>query len=158
MGIETLLIAGAVGAMGASGISQANKQAKNIVAEGNIVAKNKADEVTRRADRTTMSFLNSGFGLRGTPESSVMSIFDVGIQDVDAIKSNYNRAAKKTVFDARTKALKDMLNMGTSALGGMGGMSSMAGNASGFQYGVGGTGRIPTGGFAGATGIPFAGA
>ncbi len=37
-----------------------------------------------------------------------------------------------------------------------GGLQGALGNLSGFQYGLGGTGGIPTGGFASATGVPAA--
>lgn len=157
MGVETFILAGLAGAGGISQVKQANKQAKSIIAEGNIVAQNKSDEVLRKADRATMSFLNSGFGMRGTPESAVKSIFDIGLADVNAIKRNYDRTAKQTVFDARSKALNSMLKLGVGAIGGGSDVSSMVGNASGFQYGLGGSGGIPTGGFANATGVPFGG-
>lgn len=115
MGIETLAIIGAVGSV-AGGVMQAgaaNRQAKRearaLVAEGEIVAKNKARETNLKASAQRVSFLNSGFTLEGTPMNILEDIYRVGMEDVSQIKSNYQTAASNAIRSGRAKAQSAML-------------------------------------------------
>ena len=111
MGVEVIVAAVTGGlALGqaVAGMSAAQKQAKATAAEGTLVAKNKALEVQRKAAAAQSSFLTSGLTLEGTPELSINSIFKTGIEDIGAIKTNYDAKAKSIITNARTKALTDL--------------------------------------------------
>ena len=138
MGVETmaLIAIGSSVASGASGISGANKEAKSMVAEGNIVTANKAKEIKYKASSQKVSFLNSGLALDGTPAAVIAETFKTGLEDVGQIQSNYNRGAKNVVNKARTQALTKLASSFTSyatgnMMGDAGGMSSLAASGGG---------------------------
>lgn len=121
MGWETALIIG--GLQLASGVSQmkdANRQARAIAAEGDIVAANKAKEIRAKAAMQKVSFLNSGLTLDGTPMSVIEETFDTGLQDVNQIRSNYGARAKSAVSAGRSAMLKGFASAaGSYAMGAM---------------------------------------
>lgn len=117
MGVDPLTIA-AVGFQAFSafqGISAAKEQAKAIAQEGALNAENKKIETMRKAGAARASFLNSGFDIFGTPESSIAGIYDTGQSDIGRIISNANRKSKATVNNAVGEAFGKMANMASGA-------------------------------------------
>lgn len=112
MGIEVAIMGMAL-AKGASDISNANKQADAMAAEGSLKAKQIAREGVAKAGQQKMSFLSSGLELQGTAMSVVRSTLDTTQKDVDLLKSNYDKKIKSSLSAARTKALFDF---GTTAM------------------------------------------
>jgi len=118
--------------------SAANKAAKATVAEGNIVAANKAKDIAKVAASQKVSFLNSGLTLEGTPMNVIESTFDTGITDLNQISSNYNAKAKSQVSAGRQAGISSLFSAFAGAsMAGMGGTSS--GFASGSSFGAGTT-------------------
>ena len=125
----------------ASEVSNAKRQAKATIAEGNIVAANKAKEVARKAATQRVSFLNSGITLEGTPMNVIESTFNTGMEDINQIGSNYNMAAKNQISAGRSAAISSLASsfagasMPSMNLGATGaGISSFAG---GTGFGTG---------------------
>lgn len=110
-------------ASAASQTSAAKKQANATVAEGEIVAKNKAKEIAKKAAVQKVSFLNSGLTLEGTPMNVIESTFNTGLEDINLITSNYNAKAKSQMSAGRTAALSSLASgfSGASIGGDMGG-------------------------------------
>lgn len=140
----TAVMVGLSAVSAASQVSQAKKQAKATIAEGNIVAANKAKEVARKTAAQRVSFLNSGLTLEGTPMSVMESTFNTGLEDIGQISQNYNRIAKSQISAGRTSALSTMASsfagasmpsMGSTTFGDIGaGFSSMS-QGTGFGTG-----------------------
>lgn len=95
--------------------SAAKKQAKATIAEGNIVAANKAKQVAQKAATQRVSFLNSGLTLEGTPMNVIESTFNVGLEDIAQIQSNYNTKAKNQISAGKSAALDALVGGFTSA-------------------------------------------
>lgn len=139
MGIEVALIMAAVSAV--SSISAANKQAKQVVAQGEVAAMNKAKEVNARTARAQANFLNSGLSLEGTPMAAIQGMYDVGLQDVKQLRSNVNSQAKNIIAEGRNKALSALAS--SFAMASFAGGGAPASNAtSGFVGGASG-GFVP---------------
>ncbi len=144
MGIETIALAALTTASVYSSVSAGQKQAKQIVAQGELAAREKAKEVRLRTSRAKVSFLSSGLSLEGTPLNALESMFNTGIEDINQIRSNANAGAKNAIASARSQALRSI----TSAFA----MSS-------FDLGFSNSGmtsmKVPTGsGYGGAFGLP----
>jgi hypothetical protein len=133
MGIETIAFATLMGLNAASQMSAANKQAKAVVAEGNLAMQNKANDVRRKGAATQVSFLNSGLTLEGTPMGAIMGIYDTGLQDINQMGSIYNSKSKNIISSARSKVISDIAT--SAATAGMG--SSLSGFAGDVSSGVG---------------------
>lgn len=95
-----------------------------------------------RAARLKTSFLNSGLTLEGTPQNVLSDTYNVGLQDIDQIKTNANLRAKNAISSARTKAISALSSAAMSASGGFGGggelgsgFSSAFGNQTGQTVG-----------------------
>lgn len=128
MGLETALFIGLNLFSAASQQSAAKKQAKATIAEGNIVAANKAKEVARRAAAQQVSFLNSGLTLEGTPMNVIESTFNTGLEDINQIGANYNTAAKNQISAGRSAALSTLASSFSSvAMPSIGGSSAFNG-------------------------------
>lgn len=158
MGIETAILVALQLASNASKISAARKEASAVVEQGNIDARNKAKQVTAQAGKAKTSFLYSGFSFEGGPSAAVESIYTTGAEDIGNIMRNANTRAKNITAKARTEAITSLVSSAfgaSSSLTPTNSFSRAVGNASGFQYGFGGYGGIPTGGFSRATGVPF---
>jgi vacuolar-type H+-ATPase subunit H len=130
MGLETIVFAGLTAFKAISGISAANKQAKQVTRQGEIDAKatidagnlqsrEKALQIKRNAARQTSSFLQSGIELGDTAGLAINDIFATGIDDVNQIGvnantrannyiSNANAQSKQLISDARTAAIGDI--------------------------------------------------
>lgn len=108
MGIETAILIGLSAVSAVGEIQNSKNQAKQIVAEGNIAAQNKAKETQLKAARIQNSFLSSGLTLDGTPNSVISGAYDTGIQDIEQIRSNYSSRAKNALSEGRTAALSSL--------------------------------------------------
>lgn len=130
MGIETILFAAFTGLKAISEMNAANKAAKVNAREGEIVAKEKAKEVRYKAARQTVSFLNSGVTLDGTPQDVLGETFSTGKEDITNIRSNYNNKSKSIISAGRTQAIGTIASgFGMAAAGGsMGSMFDTAGS------------------------------
>jgi hypothetical protein len=131
----TAIMIGLSVASAASQQSAAKKQAKATIAEGNIVAANKAKEVARKAATQRVSFLNSGVTLDGTPMNVIESTFNTGLEDINQISSNYNTAAKNQIAAGRSAAIQSLAGgLSNVALPSMSNIGSGIGNvASGWS-------------------------
>jgi len=89
----------------ASQMSSAKKQAKATIAEGNIVAANKAKDIARKTATQRVSFLNSGLTLEGTPMNAIDSTFNTGLEDIAGISNAYNMQAKNQIAAGRSAAI-----------------------------------------------------
>lgn len=119
MGWETLAFVGLNAVKGAVAVSNANKAAKATIQEGDIAEANKAKDIARQAGALTNSFLSSGLTLEGTPKSSIDSIYDTGVDDLNQISTNYNNKAKSQIAAGRTSAIEDLASgFGEAAFGG----------------------------------------
>lgn len=98
----------------------AQSQAKAAVAEGNILAENKAKETRLRAARQQLSFINSGLTLEGTPMSVLEGTFATGLEDIQQIQSNAQTTAKNALRAGRTKVLTGLAQGAAGAFGGGG--------------------------------------
>lgn len=140
MGIETALIIGLSAVSAAGQIQNSKAQAKQIIAEGNIAAKNKAQETQLKAARIQSSFLSSGLTLDGTPNSVISGAYDTGIQDIQQIRSNYSSRAKNALSEGRTAALSSLAGSmaGASFGGSMGDLFSSGASylPESFAYGL----------------------
>lgn len=134
MGIETIAFAALTAMSAISKISAGKQQAKAAIQEGNINAANKAKETRYKAARQTLSFLNSGLTLEGTPSSVVDDTYATGIADTNQIISNANSKSKNIIAQSRSEAISTIASsfagagMGSSMSGSMGSMFSTAGS------------------------------
>lgn len=141
----------------ASQVSTAKKAAKATIAEGDIVASNKAKEVARKAAGQRVSFLNSGITLEGTPMNVIESTFNTGLEDINQIRSNYDTKAKNQISAGRTAAINSLASgfAGASIPGmdnfasdvGAGTISMFNGTGFGMGYDVSQSFRKAGGGF-----------
>ena len=137
MGIETLLIVGLAAASAASSMSNAKDEAKSVVEQANIDAKNSSKKTILKAAQQRSSFLNSGLLLEGTPLAAIDDTFNIGIQDIDQITSNANAKSKNIVSSARTEALTSLAGTAMGSVGSgslFGGSTSTASGASGGMF------------------------
>lgn len=158
MGIETIALVALQVAAADAAIGEAEDQAKNVIKNADLKTAEEAKGTKAKAAAAKVSFLNSGLTLEGSPIKSLESIFDTGISDIEQIRSNAKTTAKNILSKARTDAILSLASAGVTAAGGAGlfdPLNKSINNAAGFQFGFGGKGGIPTGGFAGATGVPF---
>lgn len=105
MGIETILFAAFTGLKAISQMNAANKAAKVNAREGELVAKEKAKEIRYKAARQTVSFLNSGVTLDGTPQDVLGETFSTGQADITNIRHNYDNKSKSIISQGRTEAI-----------------------------------------------------
>lgn len=105
MGLETALMIGFSALQAVSTIGAAKDQAKDTIAEGKMVAENKARETRLKADRARSSFLSSGITLEGTPMSALDDIYDTGLADIGQIGKNYSTQANNQLKAGRSEAL-----------------------------------------------------
>lgn len=110
----------------ASSMNQAGKQAKAVVAQGNVALAEKAKSIRYAAAKQTTSFLNSGLTLEGTPNTVIGETFDTGLLDLKNMSAGYNSQAKNIIGQARADAIgKIASGFGSAAMGGsMGSMFS----------------------------------
>lgn len=130
MGIETILFAAFTGLKAISQMNAAKKQAKQVVQEGEVVAKEKAKQVRYAAARQTSSFLNSGLTLEGTPSVVIGETFSTGLEDINQIRNNYNTKSKNLISAGRQEAISTIVGSfaGSSMGGSMGSMFETAGS------------------------------
>lgn len=124
MGVETAIIIGLSAASAVGQISNAKREAKDVVKQGNLETANKAKQVIARTAAAQSSFLNSGLTLEGTPSGALNSMFDSGIADIQQIGSNYNSKAKSIISQGRTAALGTLAGAFAGASFGSGGLTS----------------------------------
>lgn len=125
MGIETILFAALTGLSAISKMNAAEKQAKQTVREGELVAKEKAKEIRYKVARQTSSFLNSGLTLEGTPNIVIGETFSTGLEDINNIRNNYNTKSKNLISAGRQEAISTIAGGFASAGMGGGSMGSM---------------------------------
>lgn len=116
----------------ASQASAAKQQAKATIQQGNIASANRAQEIARKAATQRVSFLNSGLTLEGTPMNVIESTFNTGLQDLNQISSNYNKAAKNQISAGRSAALSSLASSFSGIDFGGGGGGANFGNGFGF--------------------------
>lgn len=148
MGWETVAMLGIKAFTASQEISQGKKEAKALVEQGNIASENSAQATQRKAATQTVSFLNSGLMLEGTPKNVISATFTAGLKDLGQIRSNYNNAAKNAITAARTKALEGLASGFTSAFGSIGGTTGpldALGKSTGTILNGGASGDIPFG-------------
>lgn len=122
MGIETIAFAALTGLSAIQSINQSKKEAAATVREGELATKEKAKEVRYKAARQTVSFLNSGLTLEGTPNAVIGETYSTGLEDINNIRSNYNTKSKNIISAGRTEAIgKIASGFGNFAMGGGGG-------------------------------------
>lgn len=150
MGIETILFAAFTGLKAFSQIKQGKEQAKRVTQnaeaqaaalreEGRLAASERAKKARYKAARQTVSFLNSGLTLEGTPSSVIQKTYDVGIEDVGNITRGYNTRISNVISGANADS-KDIISSSRSeAIGTI--ASSFAGSS------FGGSGMFSAGGF-----------
>lgn len=112
-------------------MSAAKSEAKAVVKQGTLAAKNKATETIVGAAKLRSSFLNSGLTLEGTPNAVVQGAYTTGMDDISQIADNANTKSKNIMSSARTKAITSLI---TSAAGAFSGSSLGFGDA--IQSGV----------------------
>lgn len=118
MGIETALFAAASIAGARATTSAAKSEAKAVVKQGTIAAKNKATETIVGAAKLRSSFLNSGLTLEGTPTAVITGAYTTGLEDINQIADNANTKSKNIVSAARTKAITSLISSAAGAWGG----------------------------------------
>lgn len=119
MGWETFALLGLKGLQAASQISNANKQAKATIEQGNIALANKQKDIMRLAGSQQNSFLSSGLTLEGTPLNVIDSTFNSGITDLSQLSKNYNTTARNQISAGRTAALGSLTEgLGMAAFAG----------------------------------------
>lgn len=140
MGWETIVFAALTGIKAVSQMNAAEKQAKNAVREGELVAKEKAKEIRYKVARQTSSFLNSGLTLEGTPQDVIGETFSTGLEDVANIRANYTNKSKDIFSKGRSEAIGTIASgFGNTALAGSAGsMFETAGSymPESFAYGL----------------------
>jgi hypothetical protein len=129
MGIETIMFAAFTGMQAIGSLMQGQAQAKAAVQQGNIDAQNMAKKTRYAAARQTVSFLNSGLTLEGTPQAVIDETYATGIKDVGQIRMNANTAASNAINAGRMEAIGTIAS-GFSGMGGgsMGAMFNTAGS------------------------------
>lgn len=147
----TLMVASlAMSGMAAvSAYKNSKNQAKAVVEEGAMKARERAKQTQILAAKQKSSFLNSGISLEGegTTQNMLDDTYGTGLADINQIKSNYNQTSSNIMGAARAKAMADIGGMvltvagGAMASGMFAGSSSATGLAgSGAQAGQLGTG------------------
>ncbi|MCK5612050.1 hypothetical protein KAR91_59820 [Candidatus Pacearchaeota archaeon] len=140
----TLIFLGLTAVKAFSSISQSKEEAKAVTREGELATKEKAKEIRHRAARQTVSFLNSGLTLEGTPSDILGETYKVGLEDIKNIRQGYNTQSKNIIAKGRMDAISGIVSSFGQAS--MGGMFSSTGSAVGagissYQAGTGfGTG------------------
>lgn len=121
MGIETILFAAFTGMQAISSLMSAQNNAEAAVQQGNIAMENKAKETRYRAARQTVSFLNSGIEMEGTPSLVVDETYTTGLKDIQQIGANANAQSSNFIAQGRSEAI-------SAIVGGMSGMSGSMGS------------------------------
>jgi hypothetical protein len=131
----TAVVVGLSAVSAMSSISEAKRQAKATIKEGNINLANKAKEVRARTAAQQVSFLQSGLTLEGTPMGVIDSTFNTGITDLTQMKENYDNKAANQIRQGRTQALSTLAgSFGTASFAG--GFGDLTGDfGSGFMAG-----------------------
>lgn len=124
MGVETAIIIGLSAASAVGQISNANREAKDTIKQGNLETQNKAKQIIARTAAAQSSFLTSGLTLEGTPSAALNSMFDSGLEDISQLGSNYNSKAKSIISQGRTAALGTLAGSFAGASFGSGGLTS----------------------------------
>lgn len=140
MGVEAAIAMAALQVGGgllsaSSSARQGKKQAEALIEQGNLAAGQKAKQVSKAAASQKVSFLNSGLMLEGTPMNVIESTFNTGLEDINQISTNANRAAKNAVSAARTQAISSIVSgFGSAAMSSVGMMNF--GGGAGFGAGA----------------------
>ena len=155
MGVETLLIASAVGlglgaVNGMMGVESAEDEANDIVREGSLQAEKRRNIAIAQASQQKVSFLSSGLSLEGTPMQVISSTLQTGKSDVNQIIQNYNTKSSNIMSQARSQAIGSMITGTMTGFQAGGGMNSLMGAFSGGASG-GGSGLFT--GVGGNTGL-----
>ncbi len=117
MGWGTAIFAAASIASARSTTSAAKAEAKAVVQQGTLAAKNKALETVAGTARLRSSFLNSGLTLEGTPNAVINAAYTTGLEDIGQISKNANTKSKNIMSAARTKAITQLISAASGAAG-----------------------------------------
>lgn len=135
MGVTAAVVATtALSAASAIGsYNSAKSNARATIREGERVAQNRADEISKLASRQRVLYLHAGLELEGTPQAVVNDTYNTGIADVRAIRSSYTQQAKNIMKQARANLLGSLANTAVSAfsMANMGGSSLATQNVTG---------------------------
>lgn len=105
------VISGVAGIFGAIGqFNQAKSNARMTAVEGKITAERRAKEIRQVGAVQRVSYLNSGLELEGTPATVIQDTYQTGLEDVNAIRSSYNRQVKNMMTQARAELFGNLLN------------------------------------------------
>ena len=108
MGIETALIAAAVGSQVAGGIGaqqQGKKQARRAEEESREKASIRADDVRAQIGRNITLFAKSGVQLQGSPLLSIEQDIETGRRDVQSILATGEATGKQLRAAGRQQLL-----------------------------------------------------
>lgn len=145
MGWETAIFLGLNLLSGIQSQKEGKAAAKATIEEGNIASRNKALDIKRKTASQTVSFLNSGLTLDGTPRSVINSTFNVGLEDLGQIKKNYNSKAKNQMAAGRTEAINKLasafsdIDLGGSSIPNPFGGAPLGGDGSWLDMKLGGS-------------------
>lgn len=82
----------------------AKSQAESLAKEGALVAREKGKETQARAGATRLSYLSAGLTMEGTPDAVANDIFNIGLEDIRQIGSNYATRSRNIVDEILGKA------------------------------------------------------
>ena len=111
---KTALFAGLSALSAVSQLSAGRDQAEAIARQAEVEAAEQAKQTRLRLARERSSFLSSGFTMSGTPSMSLAGIADVGLQDIDQIRSNAVARSKSVLSEARAGAMSNLAMAGAS--------------------------------------------
>lgn len=107
-------VLGTASAIGQFNQSKSSARAMKRQAEQEI--SNRKQEILKMAAKQKVSYVSAGLELEGTPQAVIQDTYNTGIDDVNAIKSSYNKAIKNTLTQARAQLLGNIVKTGTSAV------------------------------------------
>lgn len=126
MGVETLLIAGAIasGVSAIESLSQGKRQAKAALREGEIQADNLLKATRQKAGSQRQSFLSSGLELSGSPLSAIQDTLKTGEEDIEQTLDNARVRAQNALAQGRAGFFQGVASASLGLAGGFGGAGS----------------------------------
>lgn len=152
MAIGAAIVTATLGTASAVGkYNAAKSSARAMKRQAEQEMENRKQEILKLAATQKVGYIQAGVELEGTPQAVIQDTYQTGIEDVNAIRSNYKQAIKNTLTQARTSLLADIVSVGNNTAktymsfgGGEGGSSglgtlfssgveNMAGQSSGWN-------------------------
>ena len=116
-----IALAAAKAVQGIGQFNQSKSQARALAKQGARAAEQRADEIIQLASRQRVNYIQNGLELEGTPQAVVNDTYIQGLEDIQAIKSDYNQAIKNQKRSARWNLLGSLVNAGATAASGFSG-------------------------------------